>query len=493
MCNDCENLNLSKYCRKNSKSLSETHPHLLEEWDWEENNKIDIKPENITYGSVIKAKWICSVCKSSFSMAINNRTSSNQGCPFCVYRKVNETNSLKSRFSIIAEEWDYEENKDLLPEQVVCFSSKIYSWKCKICKKSWKTSISHRTKDNTGCPYCTGQKVCLENCLATLRPDIAEQWHLTLNKTLTPFDVTLYSNKKVWWYCFDCKMDYDQQICNKTLGNYGCPYCSGQRLCNWNCLATLSPNVAAQWHPTKNEGLTPFDVFPGSNKKVYWLCPDCKMDYDMVIANKTSSNNQGCPYCAGQKVCEWNCLATVYPEIAKYWNYARNGNLTPNDVNGGSHKEVWWYCFKCGEEFIAAVYNRVKCGCVKCKKCVKYYKEEEVRIIIEKLTGEQFLKVKNINWFRNKNTNRPYEPDGYCEKLNLMFEHQGEQHCFYCSGFHKNENDFFFQLQRDADKYRLCQENNCRIIYTYYNQTKVEIEQHIKEKLIELGINIISE
>jgi len=37
-------------------------------------------------------------------------------------------------------------------------------------------------------------------------------------------------------------------------------------------LADLFPAVAAQWHPTKNGDLTPWDVTKGSNKKRWWQC-----------------------------------------------------------------------------------------------------------------------------------------------------------------------------------------------------------------------------
>ncbi|MDB3883712.1 zinc-ribbon domain-containing protein, partial [Candidatus Marinimicrobia bacterium] len=37
-------------------------------------------------------------------------------------------------------------------------------------------------------------------------------------------------------------------------------------------LAVLYPNIAKEWHSTKNGGLTPFDVTPGSGKKVWWIC-----------------------------------------------------------------------------------------------------------------------------------------------------------------------------------------------------------------------------
>ena len=37
-------------------------------------------------------------------------------------------------------------------------------------------------------------------------------------------------------------------------------------------LADLFPAVAAQWHHTKNDDLTPWDVTSASNKKYWWKC-----------------------------------------------------------------------------------------------------------------------------------------------------------------------------------------------------------------------------
>ena len=38
-------------------------------------------------------------------------------------------------------------------------------------------------------------------------------------------------------------------------------------------LADKFPEIAKQWHPTKNGDLTPSDVAVSSHKKVWWTCP----------------------------------------------------------------------------------------------------------------------------------------------------------------------------------------------------------------------------
>lgn len=37
-------------------------------------------------------------------------------------------------------------------------------------------------------------------------------------------------------------------------------------------LADLNPELAKQWHPSKNNELTPYDVGPDSTKIVWWKC-----------------------------------------------------------------------------------------------------------------------------------------------------------------------------------------------------------------------------
>ena len=39
-----------------------------------------------------------------------------------------------------------------------------------------------------------------------------------------------------------------------------------------NNLLAKYPNIAKQWHPTKNGNLTPEDFTSGSGKQVWWKC-----------------------------------------------------------------------------------------------------------------------------------------------------------------------------------------------------------------------------
>jgi len=93
---------------------------------------------------------------------------------------------------------------------------------------------------------------------------VSNDWNPTKNLPLTPLAVTPGSNKKIWWQCSrDKEHVWLAGIINRTKGSE-CPIC--------NSLATLNPLVSKEWHPTRNNELTPFDVTPGSGKKVWWKC-----------------------------------------------------------------------------------------------------------------------------------------------------------------------------------------------------------------------------
>ena len=99
------------------------------------------------------------------------------------------------------------------------------------------------------------------------------------------------------------------------------------------CLATTHPEIAEQWHPTKNGYLTPDDVVGGKDEKIWWKCPKGDdHEWEAIIYSRKSGSD--CPVCAGRQLGMSNCLANNKPKFAEQWHPTKNGNLTPNDVTG---------------------------------------------------------------------------------------------------------------------------------------------------------------
>ena len=76
-------------------------------------------------------------------------------------------------------------------------------------------------------------------------------------------------------------------------------------------LGDKNPELAKQWHPTKNGSLTPYDVIPGTEKKVWWKCSKGD-DHEWKAQIKSRQFGRGCPKCADN-----NLRKTSISEIKK--------------------------------------------------------------------------------------------------------------------------------------------------------------------------------
>lgn len=257
-------------------------------------------------------------------------------------------------FPSVASQWHPTQNGGATPEEVPFGTSKKYWW---VCDKGpdhvWHASPNGRIKavqrngvtrfEIRGCPACAGKQASVTNSLAALFPEIASEWHPLLNGNTTPDMVVARSNKGYWWKCpRGPEHEWPAQPNNRISGDTGCPCCAGRKLSVTNCLETLRPDLAREWHPEKNGKLTPRDIVAGTSKRYWWRCP-AGPDHEWP-QSPNQRKNAGCPYCRGLRVSVTNSLAARFPEIAKFWHPDRNGDLTPHDVTYGTGREYWWRC-----------------------------------------------------------------------------------------------------------------------------------------------------
>jgi len=263
----------------------------------------------------------------------------------------------------LAAQWHPIKNGSLTPEKVLAGSAKKAWW---ICPKGpdheWEARVADRTS-GSGCPCCAGLKVSVTNSFASLCPALVAQWHPTKNGSITPDQVIALSGKKYWWKCPKGEdHEWEVRVADRTSGS-GCPYCAGRLASITNSLASLHPDVAAQWHPTKNGSFTPDGIVSGSNKKYWWRCPESEDHEWTCQVNSRTSQRTGCPFCAGQLASVTNSLASLYPNLAAQWHPTKNGSLTPDQVVARSHKKYWWKCSD-GEdhEWDSAIDSRTRLG-----------------------------------------------------------------------------------------------------------------------------------
>ena len=69
---------------------------------------------------------------------------------------VKGVNDLETLNPTLAEEWNYEKNGTLTPDQVTAGSNKKVWWKCKFGHE-WEAIVGSRSKGH-GCPFCSGRR-----------------------------------------------------------------------------------------------------------------------------------------------------------------------------------------------------------------------------------------------------------------------------------------------------------------------------------------------
>jgi hypothetical protein len=324
------------------RSLADVAPHLLHQWHPEKNGAL--RPQDVAQGSDRRVWWRCEVALDhEWQAAVHSRVHG-AGCPFCAGHRATLESSLATLAPEIAAQWHPTRNGTLRPEDVRTQSGRKVWWLCDVASDHvWETFIFNRCR-GSGCPFCAGQRASVTNSLARLAPEVAAQWHPSKNGALTPSDVPRGSNRAVWWKCPLGKgHEWKAPVSRRSAGS-GCPACAGRRVSEATSLAKLVPEIARDWHPTKNAPLTPADVSRGTGRSIWWQChKNPEHEWRTSIASRTKDGHR-CPFCTGRRVTRETSLAALRPELATQWHPEKNGALTPYDVTLGSSACVWWKC-----------------------------------------------------------------------------------------------------------------------------------------------------
>lgn len=352
---------------------------------WHTAKNAPLTPESVTYGSKKKVWWHCDR-GHEWLAAVYTRTNGHTGCPYCTGRRVLQgERDLLSKNPELAAQWHPTRNEGLTPDCVAAQSHRRVWWCCERGHE-WQAAISSRSS-GSGCPVCARRAIIPgKNDLATTHPELARQWHPTKNREVTPREVAAGTRRKSWWICGKGH-EWRASVASRA-GGAGCPVCAGKVVVpGENDLRSAYPELAAQWHPTRNESLTPQQVSPYSNRKVWWLCQRGHA-YAAAVAARTERGS-GCPYCAGRKVLRgFNDLAVLEPDVARQWHPELNGTLTPEQVTAGSHKKVWWQC-GAGHVWRAVIYSRTtsKSGCPVCAGKVKEDRQARYAAVMAEKEG----------------------------------------------------------------------------------------------------------
>jgi hypothetical protein len=343
-------------------------PEILARWHSKKNG--NQKPHDISTGSKKKYWWKCPVARDHvFRAEVYSYT-----YLACSGHQLSSTNRLDKCAPHLAKEWHFEKNS-VTPDQVVISSGRNYWWRCpKGSDHEWQARIKHRLHVSDRCPFCSNHRLSVTNRLDMVAPFLLPEWDHERNHPLLPSEVTYCSQRKVWWRCAKGPDHLWQANIRNRVGGSGCPFCSHLYFSITHSLAISRPDLAEQWHPTKNGMLKPTEVSINAGQAYWWQCPkDQSHEWRMRLSSRY--RGAGCPICRKsakppKPVRILKSLAECAPYLIPEWHPSKNEGLGPQDVAQHSRSRVWWKCPNGPDhEWQAYVHSRTgkkKPGCPYC-------------------------------------------------------------------------------------------------------------------------------
>ncbi len=499
-----------------SPPLSETNPELLAFWDYERNHTEGWSPNKLQAGSGKHTHWkhwhetVLPTGEEWAGWHEWTRSVQNQkkykSCPVCEGQTILKGfNDIFTRFPHLEEEWDVELNNEAgIDPYVIKPGNKAHHAHWKHWHETtllngkkwagwhkWEMSPNSRTHATTpqSCPICGKTKLLKGyNDLATTHPHLLKEWDYKNNPDVKPEEIFAGTHSYVNWQCTEGHTWKAKTYARAYIGS-GCPKCKGRiSIPGKTDLATLYPEIAKQWHPTKNGKLIPSEFLVSSGMIVWWAheLPDGSLhEWESPVSYRTSNKKKtkvdgtvydgdGCPVCLNRRLIPGvNDLATLYPEIAKMWHPTMNGDLKPSEVTAGGVTQYWWQHEadeKTPHEWKASPENIVNNGgCIRCLRG-SIAERELADFISSELNVLVKTSVRNII---------QHELDIYIPSKNLAIEFNGLY--WHSDAMGKDRNYHY-------NKYQACKDKGIQLIQIWeddWRENKTFIKQALIHKLQE--------
>lgn len=254
-------------------------------------------------------------------------------------------------------------------------------------------------------------------------------------------------------------------------------------------LSHAYPELAKEWHPTKNHRLKPINISSDNNQKVWWRCsnghdwegrvyarvmglqcPTCQQEAKKPQQSETSILPQ--PTQPSDELVNLmaqpstNILPEQFPQLHEEWLQEKNEGKPLNEFSIRSNFKAWWKCSTCENEWQTLIKLRASgSGCPKCSQRQKYVKVGENDLATlhpetvpywhptknAKLTPAHFIATSQLDvWWA--------KPCGHEYKRSIT-EEVTEQNCLVCESFAMKHPDLVkewnYRSNKGLDPYTL--------------------------------------
>lgn len=239
-----------------------THPHLLDEWDYEKNDRL---PESVGSGAG-HVWWICKE-GHSYSMAVHNKIKGKR-CPICYGTLVIPgVNDLGSKYPELIVDYSTVNPKKI--SEVFFKYGLALLWTCTE-EHTYRRTVELKLRKSY-CPYCSNEKL-LEgyNSLFMTHPELIEEW--SPRNTSDPEKLFWLSGETAYWICADCDYEFESKISRRAKKENSCAVCVGNVILEGvNDLTTFAPHLLQFLDSEKNDR-DPGEM--GKGRPVWWKCEE---------------------------------------------------------------------------------------------------------------------------------------------------------------------------------------------------------------------------
>ena len=255
--------------------------------------------------------------------------------------------------------WDHVANDESLWGTAKLKSPKSAAWVCPECDHHF-TAVIREMTTRPSCPSCAQRRLDeYHDWLASLTgksiadvPELLAAWDDSTPPQLVPV-VEGTSSDSGWGpysrgfqpgaiYRFRCPAGHHPRLSPTTFLERGCPSCRGNSTRDRNIQtdeSRLSPEIASQWHPTRNGAWTAAQASPDSRRLAWWRDPVCGHEWQSTPRERDKYTRRRCPECDTIL----DSLAWHYPEVAAGW--APENTVSPWQVRPtDSDHLVEWVC-----------------------------------------------------------------------------------------------------------------------------------------------------
>ncbi|MDP2908464.1 MAG: hypothetical protein Q8N77_01530, partial [Nanoarchaeota archaeon] len=339
-----------------------------------------------------------------------------------------------------------------------CLSPKYVNQKTNLkwqCKQGhvWK-AMPLNVKKGTWCPICAGK----------VKLSIGDMQKIAHSRGGKCLSKEYRGNKtKLKWQCqkghtWNAKPD---QIKHGTW----CPICASRVKLSIEEMKELAKS---------RDGKCLSKKYTNNLTKLKWQCQKGHT-WEAIPAN-VKCKGQWCPVCAGK-------VKLPIGDMQKIAQSRGGKCLSKKYVN--TRTKLKWQCKN--KHIWQAVPYSIKIGGW-CPVCSSNISERICRKYFEIIFKEKFPKARP-EWLVNSK-GKLMELDGYCKKLKLAFEYQGQQHYEPLKFFYYSKKRFNKRIKDDKSKRVLCKQNNVTLIEVPFSVKYEKMKDFIIKKCKERNIKV---